>query len=318
VDAAELAALLGEVAPAEEVVPLPPVEEGGDETAIGASQPMLEVFRMVGRVAASPATVLVLGESGTGKELVARALHRNSPRAAGPFVAINCAAIPESLLESELFGHEKGAFTGAITRKTGRFERADGGTLFLDEIGDMSLPLQGKILRALQEREIERVGGEGRIPVDVRVVAATHRDLRAAIEEGAFREDLYFRLAVVTLTSRAWRSAAATWTCSSATSPRSYAARYGRPLRGVSRAVLECCTATPGPGTCASCATCWSARCSWPTARCSSPRTCPSTSSAPPPPRPRPAARPSRATAGCEFLKLCRRSPLNSVAVQGH
>jgi two-component system, NtrC family, response regulator AtoC len=239
VDAAELSALLGEVAPAEEVVPLPLFEEGGEETAIGASQPMLEVFRMVGRVAASPATVLVLGESGTGKELVARALHRNSPRAAGPFVAINCAAIPESLLESELFGHEKGAFTGAITRKTGRFERADGGTLFLDEIGDMSLPLQGKILRALEEREIERVGGEGRIPVDVRVVAATHRDLRAAIEEGAFREDLYFRLAVVTLTLPHLVERGGDLDLLILHFAASYAARYGRPLRGISRAVLD-------------------------------------------------------------------------------
>ncbi len=183
-----------------ERVALPPVERGGDEDElVGASPALLEVFKTVGRVAASPATVLVTGESGTGKELVARALHRAGDRAGGPFVAVNCAAIPEDLLESELFGHERGAFTGAVARKVGRFERAHGGTLFLDEIGDMSLVLQAKILRALQEREIERLGGEERIPLDVRVVAATHRDLAALIDAAEFREDLYYRLAVVRL-----------------------------------------------------------------------------------------------------------------------
>jgi DNA-binding NtrC family response regulator len=248
VDAAELAALLREVSSGDETVPLPPLEPGGDELAIGASGAMLEVFRMVGRVAASPATVLVLGESGTGKELVARALHRNSPRAPHPFVAVNCAAIPESLLESELFGHEKGAFTGAITRKTGRFERAHGGTLFLDEIGDMSLPLQGKILRALEEREIERVGGEGRIPVDVRVVAATHRDLQAAIAGGAFREDLYFRLAVVTLTLPRLAERGGDLDLLIRHFTALYAARYGRGLRAISRGVLDLLHRHPWPG----------------------------------------------------------------------
>jgi DNA-binding NtrC family response regulator len=249
VDPGELTVLLGEVFTADEVVPLPEPEEGGEDgLAIGASPAMLEVFRMVGRVAASPATVLVLGESGTGKELVARALHRNSPRAAAPFVAINCAAIPENLLESELFGHEKGAFTGAITRKTGRFERAHGGTLLLDEIGDMSLPLQGKILRALEEREIERVGGEGRIPVDVRVVAATHRDLRTAIEEGSFREDLYFRLAVVTLTLPRLAERGSDLDLLIRHFVALYAARYGRPLRGIARGVLEALHRHAWPG----------------------------------------------------------------------
>ena len=177
-------------------VPLPAV---GESELVGRSPRLMEVFGMVARVAPSPATVLVTGESGTGKELVARAIHGASGRARGPFVAVNCAAIPEDLLESELFGHERGAFTGAVAKKLGRFERANGGTLFLDEIGDMSLVLQAKILRVLQEREIERLGGEERIPVDVRIVAATHRDLPARIAEGEFREDLFYRLAVVRL-----------------------------------------------------------------------------------------------------------------------
>ena len=148
------------------------------------------------RAAATDATVLIEGESGTGKELFARALHALSPRAEGPFVAINCAAIPENLLETELFGHEKGAFTGAATRKLGRFEVAHRGTLFLDEIGDLPLLLQAKILRALELKEFERVGGTQSIHVDVRVVAATNRQLRQRVAERLFREDLYFRLSV--------------------------------------------------------------------------------------------------------------------------
>jgi DNA-binding NtrC family response regulator len=166
---------------------------------VSGSAAMLPVFQGISQVAPSTATVLIEGESGTGKELVARAVHLQGARASRPFVAINCAAIPENLLESELFGHEKGAFSGAIARKIGRFERAIGGTLFLDEIGDMSLVLQTKILRAVQEREIERVGGTEPIPVDVRLIAATHRDLRTLIADGRFREDLYYRLAVVTI-----------------------------------------------------------------------------------------------------------------------
>jgi transcriptional regulator with PAS, ATPase and Fis domain len=150
----------------------------------------------VQRAAGTDATVLVLGESGTGKELMARALHQLSPRAAGPFVAINCAAIPEALLENELFGHEKGAFTGAAARKIGKAEIAHRGTLFLDEIGDLPLLLQGKILRLVQERQFERVGGLQTIRVDVRVVAATNRDLREAVRRKEFREDLFFRLSV--------------------------------------------------------------------------------------------------------------------------
>lgn len=196
-DQAALAVIFGRLreGPTGVVLPAPDAET----ELIGSSPELLEVFKVVGRVAASVATVLVTGESGTGKELIARAIHRLSPRAQQPFVPVNCAAIPEDLLESELFGHERGAFTGAVARKVGRFERAHGGTLFLDEIGDMSLVLQAKILRALQEREIERVGGEERIPIDVRVVAATHRDLPELIAAGEYREDLYYRLAVVPL-----------------------------------------------------------------------------------------------------------------------
>src|SRR5688500_14981530 len=176
----------------------PPTAGPGDEL-VGSSPALIDAFKTVGRVAGSDATVLVTGESGTGKELVARALHFASGRAGGACVAVNCAAIPEDLLESELFGHERGAFTGGIARKVGRVERANGGTLFLDEIGDMSLVLQAKILRALQEREIERLGGEERIRLDVRVVAAAHRDLPSLIASGDFREDLFYRLAVVRL-----------------------------------------------------------------------------------------------------------------------
>ncbi len=161
---------------------------------IGSSQPMLEVCQMIEKIAATEITALVLGETGTGKELVARALHDLSPRAQANFAAINCAAIPENLLESELFGYERGAFTGATSQRKGKIESANGGTLFLDEIGDMPLALQAKLLRFLQERVIERLGGKQPIPVDVRVVCATHRDLAAMIADGTFREDLFYRV----------------------------------------------------------------------------------------------------------------------------
>ena len=182
-------------------LPLPPTEweAAGKYALIGQHPTMLEIYKLIARVAKSSATVLIEGESGTGKELVAREIHASSARATKPFVAVNCAAIPENLLESVLFGHEKGAFTGAITRKLGRFEHAEGGTLFLDELADMSLALQSKILRAVQEREVERVGSSEVIPVDVRLIGATNKDLKDAVEKGKFREDLYYRLAVVSM-----------------------------------------------------------------------------------------------------------------------
>jgi two-component system, NtrC family, response regulator AtoC len=166
---------------------------------VGTSRALEEILRLIDRVGPTDSTVLILGESGTGKELIAEAIHENSNRRSKPFVKLNCAAIPENLLESELFGHEKGAFTGAISRKPGKFETADGGTLLLDEIGDMTLSTQAKILRALQEREFQRVGGTQTIKVDVRIIASTNKDLEREVKEGTFRDDLYFRLNVVTL-----------------------------------------------------------------------------------------------------------------------
>jgi len=166
---------------------------------IGESGRMQEVLSLVRRVAESDATVLIQGESGTGKELIAKAIHYASPRAGAPLVSVNCAALPETLLESELFGHEKGAFTGAVSSRKGRFERADGGSLFLDEIGDLPLHLQVKLLRVLQEREFERVGSSRPIAINVRLLAATHRDLEALVRAGRFRDDLYYRINVVTI-----------------------------------------------------------------------------------------------------------------------
>ena len=176
---------------------------------------MHDVFELISHVAQTISTVLIFGETGTGKELVARAVHEASPRRGNPFVAVNCAALPESLLESELFGHEKGAFTSAVGQRKGRFELAHGGTIFLDEIGEIPLSMQAKLLRVLQERRFERVGGTQTVEVDVRVIAATNRDLLKLAKEGKFREDLYYRLNVVKIdlpplrerprTSRCWR-----------------------------------------------------------------------------------------------------------------
>ncbi|HOW65552.1 MAG TPA: sigma-54 dependent transcriptional regulator [Candidatus Paceibacterota bacterium] len=180
-----------------------PVEIGDAASArtaiVGNSRVMQGVYKEIGRIAATAVTVLIRGDTGTGKELIARAIYQHSDRANAPFIAINCAAIPETLLESELFGHERGSFTGADARRVGRFEQADGGTIFLDEIGDMNAALQAKLLRVLQEKTIQRVGGKETIAVDTRIIAATHRDLEAAIRERLFREDLYYRLSVVTI-----------------------------------------------------------------------------------------------------------------------
>jgi two-component system nitrogen regulation response regulator GlnG len=167
---------------------------------IGKTPAMQEIFKTIGRVAHTDATVLIQGESGTGKELIARAIHSHSPRWSGPFVALNCSAVPRDLLESELFGHERGAFTGAIEQRAGTFEIAAGGTLFLDEVGDMPLELQAKLLRVLQERELTRIGGREVIKVDCRIIAATNQDLDRSVQQGRFREDLYFRLKVVPIT----------------------------------------------------------------------------------------------------------------------
>jgi two-component system, NtrC family, response regulator HydG len=169
----------------------------GFEDIVGRSEAMAKTLAAVRKVAATDTTVLVTGESGTGKELVARAIHELSGRKNGPFITVHCAALAETLLESELFGHEKGSFTGAIKKKLGRFELADGGTIFLDEIGEISQSIQTKLLRVLQEREFQRVGGEETLKVDVRVVSATNRDLKAQVEKGAFREDLYYRLHII-------------------------------------------------------------------------------------------------------------------------
>jgi two-component system NtrC family response regulator len=175
------------------------LREEAFEGMLGTSPQMGEVFSSIRKVATTDVPVLIVGESGTGKELVAKAIHRQSPRAPFPFVVINCGAIPENLLESELFGHEKGSFTGAHIQRKGRFETAQGGTLFLDEIGELPLLLQVKLLRFLQEQKIERIGGREEISVDARVLAATNKDLKRAIEEGGFRDDLYYRLGVVTI-----------------------------------------------------------------------------------------------------------------------
>ena len=215
---------------------------------IGRTPRMQEVFQTVRTVAETDATVLIHGESGTGKELIARAIHYNSPRKDKPFVVVSCSALPETLLESELFGHEKGAFTGAIRQRIGRFEAAAGGTVFLDEIGEMAMPVQLKLLRVLQEREIERVGGNQTIKTDVRVIAATHRDLQQAMRERHFRQDLFYRLNVVPLKLPPLRERLDDVPLLAAHFLRKFAAKNQRPEKSLSRDALGalCSYAYPG------------------------------------------------------------------------
>ena len=215
---------------------------------LGRSEPMLRLYRTIEKVAATDATVLVVGESGTGKELVARTLHRASRRSNGPFVAVNCAAIPETLIESELFGHEKGSFTGAHRRREGRFEEADGGTLLLDEIASMPQPLQASLLRVLQERRLTRVGGTGEVECDVRVVAASNRDLPALVAEGGFREDLYYRLNVVPIVLPPLRDRLDDVPMLAASFLEQASARHGIEMASLSPAVLRALMEHGWPG----------------------------------------------------------------------
>ena len=215
---------------------------------VGDSPAMKALLSAVRRIAASETTVLIEGESGTGKELVARALHDLSARREGPFVTVNCAAIPEGLLESELFGHERGSFTGAIRRKLGRFELADNGTLFLDEVGELPLALQAKLLRVLQEREFQRVGGEETLRADVRIVAATNRDLKAEVQRGAFRQDLYYRLAIVPLRLPPLRERPGDVETLAVHFVHKHAPRVNRRVKGLSRAALDWLRGYTWPG----------------------------------------------------------------------
>jgi two-component system NtrC family response regulator len=215
---------------------------------IAISDSMMKACRTVEKVAPTNATVLLLGDSGTGKELLARAVHSLSPRADKPFVAINCAAIPDTLLESELFGYEKGAFTGAVKQTQGKFEHANGGTLFLDEIGDMPLALQAKLLRFLQDRVVERIGGRDRIPVDVRIVCATNKDLPAIIKSGEFRDDLYYRISEVTVRIPPLRDRPGDAVVIAQAVLDRRAREHGRPIKGFTPEALKAIEGYPWPG----------------------------------------------------------------------
>jgi Nif-specific regulatory protein len=219
-----------------------------EHNLVGESAAMQRVYRFIGRVASTDATVLLRGESGTGKELVADAIHRNSARARGPFVAINCAALPDALLESELFGHERGAFTGAVTQQRGRLELAHGGTVFLDEVGELAPALQAKLLRVLQDQVVERLGARRGVRIDVRVIAATNRDLEAALESGAFREDLYYRLNVVSLSVPALRDRRDDLPLLASYFVRQHATRCKRQVKGISPEARKLLMAYDWPG----------------------------------------------------------------------
>ncbi len=218
------------------------------EGMFGICPKMQAVFSAIRKVATTDAPVVITGESGTGKELVARSMHRLSVRRANPFIVINCGAIPENLLESELFGHEKGAFTGAHFQRKGRFEMADGGTLFLDEIGELPLSLQVKLLRFLQERVVERVGGRERIEVDTRIIAATNRDLKEAIKEGSFREDLYFRLGVILMTLPPLREREGDIVLMAKSFLERYAVESSGKIKGFNDQAIDALTRYPWPG----------------------------------------------------------------------
>ena len=214
-------------------------EESDADIMIGSSPEMIEIWKMVGKVADSDATVLIQGESGTGKELLARAIYNNSRRRNRPFLAVNCAALPETLLESELFGHEKGAFTDAHARRIGKFEQCNGGTIFLDEIGEMSLVNQGKLLRVLENQEFERVGGNETVRVDVRVIAATNKSLVAAVKEKSFRMDLFYRLRVVSFFLPPLRERIEDIPLLVNLFVRNFSRKYGKKIRGIAPEVLD-------------------------------------------------------------------------------
>ena len=218
------------------------------EEIVGTSQALRPALARVGKVAGSDTTVLIMGETGTGKELVARAIHRRSPRGARPFVSVNCAAVPRELIASELFGHEKGAFTGATQRRLGRFELAHGGTIFLDEVGELPMEIQVALLRILQEREFERVGGSASIRIDVRVIAATNRDLQAAIEAGTFRSDLFYRLDVFPITVPPLRERADDIPLLVEYFIDRYARKAGKTIRRVNKRTLDRLQSYPWPG----------------------------------------------------------------------
>ena len=222
--------------------------ESENFSIIGESQPIREVFDVVGRAAGSQSTVMIYGESGTGKELIARALHINSPRASKPFIAVNCGAIPHELLESELFGYEKGAFTGATARKKGRFERADRGTLFLDEIGDINLSTQVKLLRVLQDREFERLGGTESVKADVRLIAATNADLEKAIAAKTFREDLHYRLNVFSIFVPPLRDRKTDMLLLADSFLEKYAVEHGKAIKRISTPAIDMLMAYHWPG----------------------------------------------------------------------
>lgn len=226
----------------------PPELECAEHALLGQSSPVRELRKLLSKFAPTDSPVLILGESGTGKELVARTLHHQSRRAGQPFVAINCGAIPEHLIQSELFGHEKGAFTGAHQRKIGRIEAADGGTLFLDEVGDLPLELQANLLRFLQEKHIERVGGEHPVPVNVRVLSATHKHLESAIQTGTFREDLYYRLNVLQVYTAPLRERLLDLPLLANYFARRYSCETGRRPRRFSEAALQAMVEHTWPG----------------------------------------------------------------------